>query len=90
MYGQEHRKKPTARGETTPSVVVYAISRADCGEFSPGNSTELSEGKLQRWAIATEIERLSCRFKIEPSAVSALAPAQPTHHDADTDKPCEI
>ncbi|MEO1391498.1 MAG: DNA/RNA nuclease SfsA [Cyanobacteria bacterium J06634_5] len=70
--GQKHLRELTELVPDARAVMVYFINRSDCDEFSPGDTTDPTYGKLLRAAAKKGVEILPCRFQITPKDIRFL------------------
>lgn len=78
--GQKHLRELTDLVPEARAVMVYFINRGDCDEFSPGDKTDPTYGKLLREASNAGVEILPCRFQIDPEAIRFLGLAKTVIH----------
>jgi sugar fermentation stimulation protein A len=74
--GQKHLQELMQMAqEGHRAVLLYFIHRADCSEFSPGDSKDPTYGKLLRQALAEGVEVFPYRFQVSPAGVEFLGKA---------------
>lgn len=74
--GQKHLRELMELPPKARAVMLYFINRADCEQFSPGDSADLVYGELLRQAIAKGVEILPCRFSVTPEGIEYLGLAE--------------
>ncbi len=74
--GQKHLRELMALLPAAKAIMVYFINRCDCPYFAPGDSADLTYGKLLREAIERGVKVLPCRFEITPESIRFLGLAE--------------